>query len=257
MVGGRQSSTYQRRRDARVSHQEAPVWRAGDPYASWRSSHAIVAAAAVELWVVAVVDIAVVAAAAVSGITNALKVAEASAVELEVQLRSGEGRGRGAGAVRSRKRGIRYLWFPQGRVASRWPAGISCSVSRRHDTLFPHKTHTHARTHTHTRTGARRVDAKVGLAGRGRVDFLVHRARASGIGSPRPGGSSARAQQSSSRRRQPRRAGAGLCRCLRKGRRRAGWTAEVLTQPGEHRAEAASGCGLGKAFQAMATLVNS
>lgn len=32
---------------------------------------------------------------------------------------------------------------------------------------------------------------------------------------------------------------------------------EVLTQPGEHRAEVVSGCGLGKAFQAMATLVNS
>lgn len=47
--------------------------------------------------------------------------AEASAAELEAQLRSGEGLGSGAsaGAVRSRRRGIRYLWFPQGRVASR------------------------------------------------------------------------------------------------------------------------------------------
>lgn len=34
------------------------------------------------------------------------------------------------------------------------------------------RTRTH--THAHTRTGARRVDAKVGLVGCGRVDFLVH-----------------------------------------------------------------------------------
>lgn len=89
----------QRRRDARISHQEAPVWRAGDPNASWRRSHALVAVAAVELWVVAAVEGVAVVAAAVSGITNALKMAEASAAALEAQLRSGEGVGSALGEV--------------------------------------------------------------------------------------------------------------------------------------------------------------
>lgn len=101
--GVRRSSTYQSRRDARISHQEAPVWRAGDPNASWRRSHAIVAVAAVELRVVAAVDgvvvVVVVVAATVSGITNALKVAEASAAALDAQLRSGEGVGSALGEV--------------------------------------------------------------------------------------------------------------------------------------------------------------
>lgn len=157
---------------------------------------------------------------------------------------------------RARSRGRKLCLDPpslgrQQMTSRHRPLGEQLSVTIP-DPISAHKTDARRRTQTQEEEQAGRCQGGVGTLRLG--GFLVHRARASGIGSPRPG--RIRFQQGSAIEGSVSISLGALALQVSRLSQRDGWKASLTG--GEAAAAAALlGGGLGKAARAMATLVDS